>query len=391
MSTTRTRMTVASLAVAGLMLTTFGVATQAPTAHAASPAVTGQERATTQTRGAADAGRSRAAASGFRAVRTLGPLAARGTPLKVTGADADTAFVLWDTSAGAVVERVDVDKRGRTSITRQNLGVNASDAFLSTDAIDAGSDRDVWATVGGVLFHYDGRKWARMALPAGYDAATAVLDRPGEGAVVAVKGARGPAVFPVTARGNRAVWNRTPLGTWADARYATVIDLREAGAKFFARVNPAIPAASVWTNIHEFTGTEWKFRYEASEYGRGAYVKEVAWLAPTADRHVLLSDPIDPGTNTPRALCEAFTRKAPEWSFAACTTKAVSHEGALLRDGRIVTGAFTLRPASGADTETLLKGARGNGVLAMDGAARTNTAWAVTDIAGKAVLQRYRG
>lgn len=379
MLTARARTTAASIGVAGLMLATFGVATSLPSVSAAATA------------GAA----ARHGASGFTAVRGLGEVAAPGQataqPLRVSGADTDTAFILRNTATGMVVERVDVDGRGRSTSTVTPLQIEAGSDPQDITHLEAGSDRDVWATVNGALFHYDGLRWSRIALPNGYTRATAVLDRPGAAATVALAGPTGPAVFPVNARGNRVTWSATPLGSWGDQPRTEILDLREAGGTWFARVNPHYPAASVWTFVVELSGDTWQTIYNATEYGRGAYNGHVAWLTPSADRHVLLGDPYSPRAGTNQPLCEDIRRSANRWSTTACATKAVSHEGTLLRDGRIITGGFGERPASGKDAERQLTGNVGDGVLSLDAATGTTTAWAVTSVGGKAVLQRYQG
>ncbi|STD14417.1 Uncharacterised protein [Dermatophilus congolensis] len=328
--------------------------------------------------------------AGFTPVVTLGSSAELGRAISAASPDEQTVFVLYAVDGQAVVQRIVTKEDGKPCISTWRLG-NYQPGHTNTGVVDASSPEDVWVTTGSQLHHFDGRRFTLVKLPEGMGTTQTVKDVPGPGAFVSLGGDRGGQVYRAVVRDCGVRWQRLPVASRPDrpGETYTFHKLNYAGGTLFGMDSTEVNGYLPFT-VFEMGKDGWVSRYEAAHFFAGGGVRSFTWLTPKADRHITLGLASSPRGEL-KPYCNGWNGDAAAASGVSCTSTAGSGKAALLADGRMVTGSFTQRPASGEDTEVQLSGDLGGGVYAMAGSLVGSAAWAVTGDGEDLVLQRYRG
>lgn len=330
-------------------------------------------------------------AAGFRPVhRALADVVAMTSPAK-----GQVWFVERTGDGRVVLERKDGN---RWSAMRLPIRLESGRGVK----IHGSAANDVWLTVGGQLWRFDGRRWSRAGLPAG-TSATTVYDVPGSEVYV---GLAGDTQTQGVYRLNRGRW--TSLGRPDDAEndkpYGptwTPTDLTRTGGQWFATWRARPHSAAEFTESFALENGTWKDLYQSFFIGSGAYNTLGAWLVPTRDTQIVFSTWSPSSGSMPASgYCTQWVKGVREQS---CTTRWAVGAAALLPNGNIVVGGndyqryekplvqgtFGIRTKSGA--EKLVAGDPGDKTLAMAVEPGTSMVWAATKQGRTTTIQAWKG
>ena len=392
------RKRITAWAGAGVLAATLGVGTAggadaAPAVNATGTAAAAATTAATQARVVARGADRARPKPGFVPVRQLGTISGNGTPVAMTAPARGVVFVLSEGARGrAEVQRITTStRRGATStsVTRYRLDTRLGDPGRAT--IDGTSASDVWVTANGGLWRFDGRGFAKVALPRGESAVT-VADAPGNAVYVGTESTSdGGEVYRGTVGRRGTSWKSTGHASREGFEDfgLPILGLRVVDGRVFGMWTQQY-SANLARVVYELDSGKWVSRYTANTLHPSGGTTAYTWLAPKADEQVLLGRYETPRDDAPVLVTSMWSNGELSECLRGTPQEWVSEKGALLADGRLVNDGFTIS-VDACNRPRPIAGDRGDRTLAMTAERGANTAWAVTKHGDRVQLQRLAG